>query len=164
MTTAMAELRATPASSGGRGGAAAARYAGAFALLAVGVDHLQQYKAESYSAIPTIGTLFLLNFISAAVLAVGLTAPLERLPGRVGRLAIPLLAAGGIGLAVGSLAGVIVSESTGLFGFMETGYRSAIVVSISLEVATILLLLAHLVLRLRPATAVGPAPRAQGAR
>ena len=43
---------------------------------------------------------------------------------------------------------LIVSESVGLFGFMETGYRSAIIVSITLEVATIVLLLSHLVLRL----------------
>ncbi len=49
---------------------------------------------------------------------------------------------------MGSLAGVIVSESVGLFGLMETGYRSAIVVSITLEVAAIVLLLAHLILRL----------------
>jgi hypothetical protein len=69
----------------------------------------------------------------------------------VGRLALGLLSAGGIAVATGSLAGVIVSESTGLFGFMETGYWSAIVVSISLEVATIVLLLAYLVLRI-PAT------------
>ena len=119
---------------------------------------------DFYSAVPTIGTLFLLNFISAAVLAVGLLAPVQRLPGRLGRLAIPVLSAGGIGVAAGSLAGLIVSESTGLFGFMETGYRSGIVVSIALEVATIVLLLAHLVLRLAPAGAARPTSRPQGAR
>jgi hypothetical protein len=160
----MAEATAAPPAPRPRVGAAVARYAGALALLAVGLDHLQQYSAESYSAIPTIGTLFLLNFISSAVLAVGLTAPVERLPGRLGRVAIPLLSAGGIGVAVGSLAGVIVSESIGLFGFMETGYRSAIVVSISLEVATIVLLLAHLVLRLAPAGAVGHGAQPRRAR
>jgi hypothetical protein len=160
----MAEATVPSPSPTPRAGAIAARYGGAFALLAVGLDHLQQYSGESYSAVPTIGTLFLLNFISAAVLAVGLTAPVERLPGRLGRLAIPLLSAGGIGVAAGSLAGVIVSESTGLFGFMETGYRSAIVVSITLEVVTIVLLLAHLVLRLPPPRALGPGPRPQRVR
>jgi hypothetical protein len=146
----MADVTAAAAAPGRRTGVTVARYAGALALLAVGLDHLQQYSAESYSAIPTIGTLFLLNFISAAALAVALTAPVEKLPGRGGRLALPLLAGGGIAVAAGSLAGVIVSESTGLFGFMETGYRSAIVVSITLEVGTIVLLLAYLVLRLAP--------------
>jgi hypothetical protein len=46
----------------------------------------------------------------------------------------------GIGIAAGSLAGLLVSESGGLFGFMEQGYREAIVLSIVLEVATIVLL------------------------
>ncbi len=160
----MAEATAPSPSRTPRAGAIVARYGGALALLAVGLDHLQQYSAESYSAVPTIGTLFLLNFISAAVLAVGLSAPVERLPGRLGRLAIPLLSAGGIAVAAGSLAGVIVSESTGLFGFMESGYRSAIVVSIALEVGTIVLLLAHLVLRLPLASALGPGPRPQRVR
>jgi hypothetical protein len=159
----MAEASATsPVAS--RAAVAVTRYGGAFALLAVGLDHLQQYSVDSYSASPTIGTLFLLNFISAAVLAVALTAPVQRLPGRAGRLAVPFLAGGGIGVAAGSLAGLIVSESTGLFGFMEAGYRSAIIVSITLEVATIVLLLAHLVLRLGPAGAVSPSPRPQRVR
>jgi MFS family permease len=127
--------------------ATGARYAGALALLAVGLDHLQQYAEDSYSVIPTIGTLFLLNFASASVIAAGLAAPVHRLPGLGGRLAIPALACSGIGVAAGSLVGLLVSESSGLFGFMETGYRSAIVVSIVLEVATIVLLGAHLVLR-----------------
>jgi hypothetical protein len=157
----MAELTAAPATPSRRAGIAVTRYAGAVVLLAVGLDHLQQYTADSYSAIPTIGTLFLVNFIAAAALAVALTAPVERLPGRAGRVAIPLLAAGGIGVAAGSLVGLIVSESTGLFGFMETGYRSSIVVSIALEVAAIILLLAHLVLRLPSAGAVRPTPRTQ---
>jgi len=144
----MAELATAPPPPSLRAVAAVARYAGALALLAVGLDQLQQHALESSSAGPTIGTLFLLNVISAAVLAVGLAAPVERLPGRAGHLAIPLLAGGGIAVAVGSLAGVIVSESVGLLGFMETGDRSAIVLSITLEVATIALLLAHLILRL----------------
>jgi hypothetical protein len=46
-----------------------ARYLGAAALLAVGLDHLEQRSAAHYAAIPTIGTLFLLNFVSATVLA-----------------------------------------------------------------------------------------------
>src|SRR4051794_16471778 len=120
------------------------RYLGALALLAVGLDHLQQNVADYYSAIPTIGTLFLLNFASATVLAGGLLAPVQRLPGGVGALAVPALCLAGIGVAAGSLAGLLVSESSGLFGFMETGYRAAIVVAIALESITIVLLCAHL--------------------
>jgi hypothetical protein len=135
--------------------AAATRYAGALALLAVGLDHLQQYAEDSYSVIPTIGTLFALNFASASVITAGLFAPVQKLPGRAGRLAVPLLALSGVGVAAGSLAGLFASETSGLFGFMETGYRSAIVVSIALEVATIALLGAHLMLR---RDAVTPVP------
>src|SRR3954469_12918691 len=113
--------------------ASAARISGAFALLAVGAAHLQQYVADSYSAIPTIGTLFLLNFAGATVLALGLLAPL---PERIHSA----LALGGVGLAASSLAGLFVSEHGGLFGFAEHGYRSAIVLSIAFEVAAFVLL------------------------
>ena len=108
---------------------------------------------DSYSVIPTIGTLFALNFGSAAVIAAGLVAPVQRLPGRTGGLAVPLLSLAGVGVAAGSLAGLLISESSGLFGFMETGYRPAIVLSIGLEAAVIALLGLCSALELR---ALGP--------
>jgi hypothetical protein len=67
-------------------------------VLAVGAVHLQQYEYR-YSAIPTIGTLFLLSFAGATALGLGLLAPVECLGGRLGGLAVGLLALGGIGLA-----------------------------------------------------------------
>jgi hypothetical protein len=121
-----------------------ARYLGAAALLGVGLDHLEQFSVDHYSAIPTIGTLFALNFASAVLVAGGLLAPAQRMRGRARRIALPLLSLGAIGVAAGSLAGLLVSENTGLFGFMETGYRPAIVLSIALDVATIVLLTVHL--------------------
>jgi hypothetical protein len=125
-----------------------ARYLGALALLGVGLDHLEQFSVDSYSAVPTIGTLFALNFASAALLAAGLAAPVQRLPGRAGRLALLVLSVAGIGVAAGSLAGLLLTENAGLFGFMEAGYRPAITLSIGLEATTIVLLAAHLGLRL----------------
>jgi hypothetical protein len=122
-----------------------ARYLGAAALVGVGVAHIWQYSVDSYSVIPIIGTLFALNFASAVVVAVGLVAPLQRLSGRWGRALLTLLAVGGVGIAVGSFAGLEVSETTGLFGFTESGYRGAIVLSIALEVATVVFLTAFLV-------------------
>lgn len=121
-----------------------ARYVGALALLAVGLDHIEQFYVDSYWAIPTIGTLFALNFASATLVAVGITTPIERLAGRWGKRLLALLALSGIGIAAGSLAGLLVSEGSGLFGFREIGYRTPIVVSIVLEVATVLLLAAFL--------------------
>ena len=135
-----------------------ARYLGALALLGVGVDHLEQFYVDSYSVVPVIGTLFAVNFGSAAAIAAGLAAPVQRLPGRVGRLALPLLSLAGVGVAAGTLAGLLISETSGLFGFMETGYRPAMIVSIGLEASVVALLGLHLALGARRSR------RASGAR
>jgi hypothetical protein len=117
-----------------------ARALGALALLVVGAVHLQQYFAL-YSAIPTIGTLFVLNFAGATALGLGLLAPVERLPGRAGRAAPALLALGGIALAATAFVFLLISERTPLFGFMEPGYDpTAILIARVAEVATVLLL------------------------
>src|SRR3954454_20368602 len=123
------------------------RYLGAVALLAVGVDHIEQYYVDYYRAVPTIGTLFVLDFIAATVIAVGLLLPLGRLTSRFGERLLPLLALAGIGIAGGTLAGLLASENVGLFGFTEVGYRSAIVVSIVFDVAAVAFLSAFLALR-----------------
>src|SRR3954454_17487460 len=96
----------------------AVRALGALAVLAVGVIHLQQYF-ELYSAIPTIGTLFVLNFAGATAIGLGLLAPLEHLLGRrFGAAAVGLLALAGIALAATAFVFLAVSEHTPLFGFM----------------------------------------------
>jgi hypothetical protein len=124
--------------------AAWTRALGAAALLGVGLDHLDEFSAGHYSGIPTIGTLFVLNFASATLVAAGLAAPWRRLGNPIGRLAPALLAAGGIAVAAGSLAGLLASEWVGLFGFREVGYRGAILLAIGLDVAAVVLLSAHL--------------------
>jgi hypothetical protein len=122
------------------------RLLGAFALLAVGAVHLQQY-VTLYSGIPTIGALFVLNFAGATVIALGLLAPLEIVLGRRwGGRAVGLLALGGIALAATSFVFLAISEQTPLFGFMEPGYDpSAILASRIAEVGTVLLLGAYAV-------------------
>ena len=124
--------------------AQASRYLGALAVLATGIAHIEQYAVDDYSTVPTIGTLFLLNFIAAIVIAVGLIAPLSRIAGRYTDAVRALFAVGGIGLGVLSLVALFVSESGGLFGFVEHGYRMAIVVAIVAEVAAIVFLVAFL--------------------
>ena len=124
--------------------AGAFRYLGASAVLATGVAHIEQYAVDNYSTVPTIGTLFLLNFIAAIVISIGLVAPLRRVAGRYTDALRAAFAASGIGLAVLSLAALFISESSGLFGFVEHGYRMAIVVSIVLEVAAAVFLVAFL--------------------
>jgi hypothetical protein len=136
----MTDARRGDVSPGSQTVATWARYVGALALLGVGVDHLAQFFVDSYSVVPVIGTLFVMNFGSAAAIAAGLAAPVQRLPGRTGGVALPVLTVAGIGVAAGSLAGLMISESSGLFGFMETGYRPAIMLSIGLEATVVALL------------------------
>jgi len=114
----------------------AARYLGAVSVALVGVVHAQQYYDAYFSFVPTIGTLFLLSFIGAGVVAATLFAPLRRL-GRAGEAILALAALGGIGIALGTLVSLLISEYTPLFGFMESGYRLAIVLTLLFDVMTI---------------------------
>src|SRR3954451_19797490 len=125
--------------------ASVALYLGALAVLATGIDHIQQYYANDYSSVPTIGTLCFLNFVSAVIIAVGLIAPLGGIAGRYPDAVRAVFAVGGIGLAVLSLAGLFVSETSGLFGFVEHGYRMAIALAIVAEAAAIVFLVIFLV-------------------
>ncbi|MGZ6693785.1 MAG: hypothetical protein ACXVHQ_41175 [Solirubrobacteraceae bacterium] len=118
----------------------AVRGLGALATLAVGGVHLQQYL-ELYSAVPTIGTLFVLNFAGATVIGLALLAPIERVGGRLGGAAVALLAAGGVVLAVAAFVFLLISEHHPLFGFMEPGYDPAAITAARVaEVAAVALL------------------------
>jgi len=125
--------------------AQAALYLGALSVLATGVVHIQQYYDQDYSTIPTIGTLFFLNFVGAVVIAIGLIAPLGRVTPRYADGIRSVFAIGGIGLGVLSLAALFVSESSGLFGFVENGYRTPIVLAMVAEIAATLFLIVFLV-------------------
>jgi hypothetical protein len=123
------------------------RAVGALSLLAVGAVHLQQY-VTLYSVIPTIGTLFLLNFAGATAIGLGLLAPVEHLPGRFGGAVLALLTAAGIGLAATAFVFLLVSERTPLFGFMEPGYDPpAIMAARVAELTTVVLLGSFFALR-----------------
>lgn len=127
-----------------------ARCLGALSLFAVGAVHLQQYD-DLYSAIPTIGTLFVVNFIGATVLSIGLLVPFERLSRRWGPLVVAALALGGITVAAVSYVFLLIAERRPLFGFMEPGYNpGAIRFSQVTEIATVALLGVYLVARHDP--------------
>lgn len=117
---------------------------GALAVLAIGGDHLQQYTANGFNSVPTIGTLFLLNFISATIVGIGLLLPWRRIAPRVGDSVRALLALGGIALAGSSLLGLWISETSSLFGFTDNGFRPAIVAAIVAESTAIVALTAYL--------------------
>jgi hypothetical protein len=112
-----------------------ARYLGAVSVLLVGAVHAQQYYEAYFSVVPTIGTLFLLSFVGAGIVGAVLLAPVRRL-GQKGDAILALAALGGIGIAVGTFASLLISEYTPLFGFMESGYRLAVVLTLLFDVMT----------------------------
>jgi multisubunit Na+/H+ antiporter MnhG subunit len=140
----------------------ASRRLGAVAVLATGAVHLQQYIVENVWAYPTIATLFLLNIIGCGVMGIALLAPLGRvLPDRHANAAVTVLATTALLIAVGSLVFLFISESAGLFGFTETGYRTPVVLAIIAECATILLLAPVLAKNLARALYGRPEPPAE---
>lgn len=140
------ELYAAAPSAGGRPGhrrelvAQAARYFGAVSILLVGAVHAQQYYDAYFSFVPTIGTLFLLSFIGAGIAGTVLCLPVRLLGRRAGDLILSLAALGSIGIALGTLVSLLISEYRPLFGFMESGYRLAVVLTLLFDGLTILFL------------------------
>lgn len=121
------------------------RLLAAISLLAVGGVHIQQYIVQDYRVIPTIGPLFLLNFIGGTVLGLYFLIPVGRRAGRARLLVDAVAALAGWVVAAGALAALLVSEHTPLFGFMEHGYRFAIVFAIVSEAVAVVALTTLLV-------------------
>jgi hypothetical protein len=122
------------------GVAEAGRFLGAVSILVVGAVHAQQYYDAYFRVVPTIGTLFLLSFIGASIAGALLLAPVRHFGRRLGDLVLSLAALGAVGIAVGTFASLLVSEYTPLFGFMESGYRLAIVLTLVFDGLTTLFL------------------------
>ncbi len=92
--------------------------AGAVLLVASGSIHLDLYLT-GYRTIPTIGWLFLLQIISAYVLAAAILVARH-----------PLAYAAGASFALGTLAGYLLSLKVGLFGFTEVRTTAGIIAAI----------------------------------
>jgi len=117
-----------------------ARYLGAVSLLMVAAIHAQQYYDAYFSAVPTIGRLFMLNIVGGGITGLLLLAPVRVLGRRAGDAILVSGALAGIGVAAGAFTALLVSEYRPLFGFMESGYRLAIELSLLFEgLATLLL-------------------------
>src|SRR5690242_13051653 len=117
-----------------------ARYLGAVSILLVGAVHAQQYYEAYFSVVPTIGTLFLLSFIGAGIVGTVLFAPVRRVGRPAGDLILAFAALGAISIALGTLVSLLISEFVPLFGFMESGYRLAIVLTLLFDALTTLFL------------------------
>ena len=112
------------------------RYLGAVSIVVVGVIHAQQYYDAYFRVVPTIGTLFLLSFIGSGIVGAVLVAPVRRLGRSLGDAILVAAALGAIGIAFGSLVALLWSEYSPLFGFMESGYRLAIVLTLVFDSLT----------------------------
>jgi hypothetical protein len=82
---------------------------GAMLVWSAAIHYHLWSEPDGYRSIATIGPLFLIQTISGLVIGVGVAA--------VRRLWAALL---GIGFALGTLAGFLVSVTRGLFGFQES--------------------------------------------
>jgi hypothetical protein len=118
-------------------------------LIFVGLDHYYEYSTGNYAVLPTIGTLFLLNFISATAMGVLLLLPLGHILRRHEKGALLIVTLSGFGIAATSLAGLLISEQTTLFGWMEPNYRPEVLVAIASEAAATLFLGLLLVVSLK---------------
>ena len=123
------------------------RTLGAVAVLVVGAVHLDEYVGDYFSVVPIIGPLFLLNFVGATVIGLGLLVPAARM-----RVLHVLLALGGMGLAATSFVFLFISEHQPLFGFQDYGYRLEIVVALAAEAVAVVALGAYLATRARRMT------------
>jgi hypothetical protein len=86
-------------------------------------------ETDGYRSIPTIGPLFLLQSISGLVIGVGIVA--------VRRLFAALL---GIGFALATLAGFLISVTHGLFGFQDSWLAPFAKQAFAIEVAAVAVL------------------------
>jgi hypothetical protein len=84
--------------------------------------------------------------VGAAVVGAVLFAPVRLLGERLGDLILSLAALGAIGIALGTLVSLLISEYMPLFGFMESGYRLAIVLTLVFDGLTTVFLGVFLVI------------------
>lgn len=106
-----------------------ARYLAIGLVLFEGGIHLQQYESFLHS-VPTINTLFLLNAVSAGLIALALAASRNQ-------VAI-LLALGAIGMTVVALISLAIARESVLFNYSEPTLRFPVLLAALVELATVL--------------------------
>jgi len=109
-------------------------------LLCEGGVHLQQYESFLHS-VPTINTLFLLNAVSAALIALALAASRD--------LTAIVLALGAIGMTVVALVSLAIARESVLFNYSEPTIRFPVVFAALVELATVLVASRFVAARIR---------------
>ena len=115
------------------------RLCAALLLLAGGVVHYDLWTS-GYRYIPTIGPLFMANFIASIILGAAVA---------ISRRATVAFA--GMAFAAGSLAALILSRTVGVFGFTEAIWTTEAVQTLFSAVGAIVVLAAAVILQLRSA-------------
>jgi voltage-gated potassium channel Kch len=129
-------------------------------VLCEGGVHLQQYQSFLHS-VPTINTLFLLNAVSAAVIALALAASRDRVAIFIGLSAI--------GMTVVALVSLAISRASVLFNYSEPTLRGPVLFATIVELAAVLAASAFIIVRMgeiaqRPGHAVAVGTVNQPAR
>jgi hypothetical protein len=127
-----------------------ARVAGAGLLTWMGWIHLHLWS-NGYKHLPSIGNLFLLNFIGAVLIALALLVT----PGRF----LAVVAAAGALLAAGTLVSLIISINVGLLGFQDSLDAPFVHLSIGVEAAAVAVLTATALRSARFLRSPGPSAR-----
>jgi hypothetical protein len=109
-------------------------------LLAEGAIHLQQVEGP-LKAVPTINTLFVLNAVGAAIVALVLARSRERVA-VLGALA-------GLNLTLTALVSLAISRASTLFAYSEPTLRPAVTLAALVELAAVLALAGFVLARLR---------------
>ena len=109
-------------------------------LLCEGGVHLQQYESFLH-LVPTINTLFLLNAVSAALLALALATSRDH-------VAI-LLALVAIGMTVVALVSLAIARESVLFNYSEPTLRFPVLFAALAELATVLVCSRFVAVRIR---------------
>jgi hypothetical protein len=113
----------------------------AVALLVVeGAIHLQQVEGP-LKAVPTISTLFVLNAVGAAGIALVLAGSREWVA--------VLGAVAGLGLTLTALVSLAISRASTLFAYSEPTLRPAVTLAALIELAAVLALAGFVLARLR---------------
>jgi hypothetical protein len=107
--------------------------AGAAALAGEATVHLQQYFAL-FHEVRWIGPLFVANAVACVIVIAGLAHRRTR----------GLAALAGVATSAVALGSLIVSYGEGLFGWREAGFRPIIALTVSFELAAVVLLSAAL--------------------
>ena len=133
----------------------AAFLAGGLLIVWSGYIHFHLWgKTNGYRSIPTIGWMFLVQSVAALVLGIGVAV--------VRRVWAAVL---GVGFALATIAGFLVSVAHGLFGFQDTWLAPYATQAFAIEVAAAAVLCVAAVLSLvgsAPDVRAGSSPAGRG--